>query len=227
MPLVMQKHEMPEQDANVRRNNFDEVALGYTEELALAEVNRCLHCKVPHCRKGCPVDINIPAFIAKIKEGDFEGANTKIKEASSLPAICERICPQENQCEKYCVMGIKGEPVGIGRLERFVADYCMQNCEEKIEKTVKDDAQKVSIIGSGPAGLACAGDLAKKGYQVTIFEALHTARGVLSSGIPEFRLPKDKVVKPQIDNLRKLMSLCKNLILMLYLLLQEQVYLIL
>lgn len=204
MPLVMQKHEMPEQDANVRRNNFDEVALGYTEELALAEVNRCLHCKVPHCRKGCPVDIDIPAFIAKIKEGDFEGANAKIKEASSLPAICGRVCPQENQCEKYCVMGIKGEPVGIGRLERFVADYCMQNCKEKIEKTVKDDAQKVAIIGSGPAGLACAGDLAKKGYQVTIFEALHTAGGVLSYGIPEFRLPKDKVVKPEIDNLRKM-----------------------
>lgn len=180
------------------------MALGYTEELALAEANRCLHCKVPHCREGCPVDIDIPAFIAKIKEGDFEGANTKIKEASSLPAICERICPQENQDEKYCVMGIKGKPVGIGRLERFVADYCMQNCEEKIEKTVKDDAQKVAIIGSGPAGLACAGDLAKKGYQVTIFEALHIVGGVLSYGIPEFRLPKDKVVKPEIDNLRKI-----------------------
>jgi glutamate synthase (NADPH/NADH) small chain len=180
------------------------VALGYTEELALAEANRCLHCKVPHCREGCPVDIDIPAFIAKIKEGDFEGANTKIKEASSLPAICERICPQENQDEKYCVMGIKGKPVGIGRLERFVADYCMQNCEEKIEKTVKDDAQKVAIIGSGSAGLACAGDLAKKGYQVTIFEALHIVGGVLSYGIPEFRLPKDKVVKPEIDNLRKI-----------------------
>ena len=140
---------------------------------------------------------------------------------------CLFITQQENQDEKYCVMGIKGKPVGIGRLERFVADYCMQNCEEKIEKTVKDDAQKVAIIGSGPAGLACAGDLAKKGYQVTIFEALHTAGGVLSYGIPEFRLPKDKVVKPEIDNLRKFMSLCKNLILMLYLLLQEQVYLIL
>ena len=138
------------------------MALGYTEELALADANHCLHCKVPHCREGCPVDIDIPAFIAKIKEGNFEGANTKIKEASSLPAICERICPQKNQDEKYCVMGIKGEPVGIGRLERFVADYCMQNCEEKIEKTVKDDAQKVAIIGSGPAGLVCAGDLAKK-----------------------------------------------------------------
>lgn len=180
------------------------MALGYTEELALAEANRCLHCKMPHCREGCPVDIDIPAFIAKIKEGDFEGANTKIKEASSLPAICERICPQENQDEKYCVMGIKGKPVGIGRLERFVADYCMQNCEEKIEKTVKDDAQKVAIIGSGPAGLACAGDLAKKGYQVTSFEALHIVAGVLSYGIPEFRLPKDKVVKPEIDNLRKI-----------------------
>lgn len=204
MALVMKKNKMPEQDPKVRAHNFNEVALGYTEELAVAEANRCLHCKVPHCRKGCPVDVDIPEFIAKIKERDFVGANEKIKESNSLPAICGRVCPQENQCEKYCVMGIKGEPVGIGRLERFVADYCMQKDTEKIEKTVKNDMPKVAIIGSGPAGLACAGDLAKLGYQVTIFEALHTAGGVLSYGIPEFRLPKDDVVKPEIDNLRKM-----------------------
>lgn len=204
MALVMKKNKMPEQDPKVRAHNFNEVALGYTEELAVAEANRCLHCKVPHCRKGCPVEVDIPEFIAKIKEKDFVGADEKIKESNSLPAICGRVCPQENQCEKYCVMGIKGEPVGIGRLERFVADYCMQKDTEKIEKTVKDDMPKVAIIGSGPAGLACAGDLAKLGYQVTIFEALHTAGGVLSYGIPEFRLPKDDVVKPEIDNLRKM-----------------------
>ena len=204
MALVMQKHKMPEQDPKARAHNFDEVALGYTEELAVAEANRCLHCKVPHCRKGCPVEVDIPEFIAKIKERDFVGADEKIKESNSLPAICGRVCPQENQCEKYCVMGIKGEPVGIGRLERFVADYCMQNGTEKIVKTVREDMPKVAIIGSGPAGLACAGDLAKLGYQVTIFEALHTAGGVLSYGIPEFRLPKEDVVKPEIDNLRKM-----------------------
>ena len=204
MALVMQKHKMPEQDPKARAHNFDEVALGYTEELAVAEANRCLHCKVPHCRKGCPVEVDIPEFIAKIKERDFVGADEKIKESNSLPAICGRVCPQENQCEKYCVMGIKGEPVGIGRLERFVADYCMQNGTEKIVKTVREDMPKVAIIGSGPAGLACAGDLVKLGYQVTIFEALHTAGGVLSYGIPEFRLPKEDVVKPEIDNLRKM-----------------------
>lgn len=204
MALVMEKHKMPEQDPKVRAHNFNEVALGYTEELAVAEANRCLHCKVPHCRKGCPVEVDIPEFIAKIKEKDFVGADKKIKESNSLPAICGRVCPQENQCEKYCVMGIKGEPVGIGRLERFVADYCMKNDTEVIEKTVKEDMPKVAIVGSGPAGLACAGDLAKMGYQVTIFEALHTAGGVLSYGIPEFRLPKDGVVKPEIENLRKM-----------------------
>lgn len=204
MALVMQKHKMPEQDPKARAHNFDEVALGYTEELAVAEANRCLHCKVPHCRKGCPVEVDIPEFIAKIKERDFVGADEKIKESNSLPAICGRVCPQENQCEKYCVMGIKGEPVGIGRLERFVADYCMQNGTEKIVKTVREDMPKVAIIGSGPAGLACAGNLVKLGYQVTIFEALHTAGGVLSYGIPEFRLPKEDVVKPEIDNLCKM-----------------------
>lgn len=195
---------MPEQDPKVRAHNFDEVALGYTEELALAEAQRCLHCKVPRCRKGCPVDINIPDFIAKIKEHDFKGALAKIKESSSLPAICGRVCPQENQCEKYCVLGIKGEPVGIGRLERFVADYCREQGEEIEPIKPAPDALKVAIIGSGPAGLACAGDLAKMGYKVTIFEALHTAGGVLSYGIPEFRLPKERVVQAEINNLKKL-----------------------
>lgn len=201
---VMTKHAMPEQDPKVRAHNFDEVALGYTEELALAEAQRCLHCKVPRCRKGCPVDINIPDFIAKIKEHDFKGALAKIKESSSLPAICGRVCPQENQCEKYCVLGIKGEPVGIGRLERFVADYCREQGEEIEPVKPAPDALKVAIIGSGPAGLACAGDLAKMGYKVTIFEALHIAGGVLSYGIPEFRLPKEKVVQAEINNLKKL-----------------------
>lgn len=201
---VMKKHAMPEQDPKVRAHNFDEVALGYTEELALAEAQRCLHCKVPRCRKGCPVDINIPDFIAKIKEHDFKGALAKIKESSSLPAICGRVCPQENQCEKYCVLGIKGEPVGIGRLERFVADYCREQGEEIEPIKPAPDALKVAIIGSGPAGLACAGDLAKMGYKVTIFEALHTAGGVLSYGIPEFRLPKERVVQAEINNLKKL-----------------------
>ncbi len=204
MALVMKKHEMPEQDPKVRAHNFDEVALGYTEELAIEEAKRCLHCKVAHCMKGCPVGVDIPEFIGKIKEKDFTGANATIKESSSLPAICGRVCPQENQCEKYCVRGIKGDPVGIGRLERFVADYSREQGEDVEPVTIKDDALKVAIVGSGPAGLACAGDLAKLGYKVTIFEALHTAGGVLSYGIPEFRLPKEKVVKPEIDNLRKM-----------------------
>ncbi len=204
MALVMKKHEMPEQDPKVRAHNFDEVALGYTEELAIEEAKRCLHCKVAHCMKGCPVGVDIPEFIGKIKEKDFTGANATIKESSSLPAICGRVCPQENQCEKYCVRGIKGDPVGIGRLERFVADYSREQGEDVEPVAIKDDALKVAIVGSGPAGLACAGDLAKLGYKVTIFEALHTAGGVLSYGIPEFRLPKEKVVKPEIDNLRKM-----------------------
>ena len=208
MALVMEKYKMPEQDPKVRIHNFDEVALGYTKELAKLEAKRCLHCKVAHCRKGCPVDIDIPAFIDKIKQGDFIGAEAKIKESSSLPAICGRVCPQENQCEKYCIRGIKGEPVAIGRLERFVADYCMENTSEVKKADEKflstENKLKVAIIGSGPSGLACAGDLAKLGYDVTIFEALHTAGGVLSYGIPEFRLPKEKIVKAEIDNLRKM-----------------------
>ena len=200
----MKKHAMPEQDPAVRAHNFKEVALGYTRELSIAEAQRCLHCKKPRCRQGCPVEVDIPEFIALMKTGDFAAANAKIKESNSLPAICGRVCPQENQCEKYCVLGIKGEPVGIGRLERFAADYCREQGEETKPVKFADNALKVAIIGSGPAGLACAGDLAKLGYKVTIFEALHTAGGVLSYGIPEFRLPKEKVVQAEIDNLRKL-----------------------
>ena len=204
MALSLTKHPMPVQDAKVRAHNFDEVALGYDEETAVAEAERCLHCKVPQCRKGCPVSINIPEFIAKIKERDYDGAVAKIKESNSLPAVCGRVCPQENQCEKFCILGKKGESVGIGRLERFVADRALEK-DEKVEKPdVAADAQSVAVIGSGPSGLACAGDLAKKGYKVTIFEALHKAGGVLSYGIPEFRLPKDRVVQKEIDNIKAL-----------------------
>lgn len=204
MAISMEKHKMPEQDPKVRAHNFDEVALGYDEETAVAEAQRCLHCKVPVCRKGCPVSIDIPQFIAKVKERDFEGAFEIITMSNSLPAVCGRVCPQENQCESKCILGKKGEPVAIGRLERFVADYMLQKGEDikPIEK--KPDAQKVAIVGAGPSGLSCAGDLAKKGYDVTIFEALHVAGGVLSYGIPEFRLPKDKIVNKEIDNLKKL-----------------------
>ena len=204
MAISMEKHKMPEQDPKVRAHNFDEVALGYDEETAVAEAQRCLHCKVPLCRKGCPVSIDIPQFIAKVKERDFEGAFEIITMSNSLPAVCGRVCPQENQCESKCILGKKGEPVAIGRLERFVADYMLQKGEDikPIEK--KPDAQKVAIVGAGPSGLSCAGDLAKKGYDVTIFEALHVAGGVLSYGIPEFRLPKDKIVNKEIDNLKKL-----------------------
>ena len=204
MAISMTKHAMPEQDPQVRAHNFDEVALGYDEETAVAEAERCLHCKVPQCRKGCPVQIDIPAFIAQLKEHDFDGAIGTIKESSSLPAVCGRVCPQENQCEKYCVLGKKGESVAIGRLERFVADREMAQEKEITPVAFAEDAQKVAIIGAGPAGLACAGDLVKKGYRVTIFEALHTAGGVLSYGIPEFRLPKEKIVKKEIAGLEKL-----------------------
>ena len=204
MALSLKKHPMPVQDAKVRAHNFDEVALGYDEETAVAEAERCLHCKVPQCRKGCPVSIDIPEFIAKIKERDYDGAVAKIKESNSLPAVCGRVCPQENQCEKFCILGKRGESVGIGRLERFVADRALEK-GEKIEKPeVAPDAQSVAVIGSGPSGLACAGDLAKKGYKVTIFEALHKAGGVLSYGIPEFRLPKDRVVQKEIENIKAL-----------------------
>ena len=204
MSLTLTKHKMPEQDPKLRAKNFDEVALGYGEEDAIAEANRCLGCKVPLCRKGCPVQVNIPAFIKEIKDKNFDNAIAEIKTVNSLPAICGRVCPQEGQCEKYCILGKKGESVAIGRLERFVADYSLTKAEKVQSIAYKDDAKKVAIIGSGPAGLAAAGDLAKLGYRVTIFEALHTAGGVLSYGIPEFRLPKEKVVKVEIENLRKM-----------------------
>lgn len=204
MALSLTKHPMPVQDAKVRAHNFDEVALGYDEETAVAEAERCLHCKVPQCRKGCPVSVNIPEFIAKVKERDFDGAVAKIKESNSLPAVCGRVCPQENQCEKFCILGKKGESVGIGRLERFVADRALEKGEKVEKPDVAADAQSVAVIGSGPSGLACAGDLAKKGYEVTIFEALHKAGGVLSYGIQEFRLPKDRVVQKEIDNIKAL-----------------------
>lgn len=193
------KNPMPAQDPKERANNFYEVALGYDEATAIDEANRCLNCKNMPCVSGCPVNIHIPAFIEKIKEGDFEGAYEIIRVNSSLPAVCGRVCPQENQCEAKCVRGIKGEPVGIGRLERFVADW--HNAHSDIPSTKPEaNGHKVAIVGSGPSGLACAGDLALKGYQVTVFEALHTAGGVLVYGIPEFRLPK-AIVKKEVDNL--------------------------
>ncbi len=200
--MSLQKNPMPSQDPLIRNGNFEEVALGYTEEQAIDEAARCLRCKNKPCVGGCPVSINIPEFIAKIVEKDFEGAYRVIQQASSLPAVCGRVCPQESQCEKFCVRGVKGEPVAIGRLERFVADWHNQNCSASFEKP-ESTGHKVAVIGSGPAGLTCAGDLAKMGYDVTIFEALHCAGGVLVYGIPEFRLPK-KIVKKEIDNLKQL-----------------------
>ncbi|MFC2741438.1 MAG: FAD-dependent oxidoreductase, partial [Selenomonas sp.] len=204
MALVLEKHKMPEQDPKVRAHNFEEVALGYDEETAIAEAERCLNCKVPQCRKGCPVSVRIPEFTQKIKAHDFAAAIDIIKGDNALPAVCGRVCPQENQCEKLCILGKRGEPVGIGRLERFAADWQLAQEEEVKPVEFAPDAQKVAIIGAGPAGLSCAGDLAKKGYRVTIFEALHVAGGVLSYGIPEFRLPKDGVVQKEVENLRKL-----------------------
>ena len=196
------KNPMPSQDPKVRAHNFDEVAIGYTEEAALDEAMRCLSCKNMPCVAGCPVNIHIPEFIAKIKEHDFEGAYKIISETSSLPAVCGRVCPQETQCESKCVRGIKGEPVGIGRLERFVADWHNAHSDAPLEP-VKSNGHRVAVIGSGPSGLTCAGDLARKGYQVTVFEALHTAGGVLVYGIPEFRLPKS-IVQQEVDNLKRL-----------------------
>lgn len=196
------KNPMPSQEPDVRNKNFLEVALGYSEETAIDEAKRCLNCKNMPCVAGCPVKIHIPAFIKEVAEGNFEKAYQIISEASSLPAVCGRVCPQENQCEGKCVRGIKGESVGIGRLERFVADWHNANITEKPVKP-ESNGHKVAIIGSGPSGLACAGDLAKKGYSVTIFEALHLAGGVLVYGIPEFRLPKD-IVQKEIDALKDL-----------------------
>lgn len=196
------KTPMPVQDPNVRRSNFEEVAMGYSEEDAIYEAQRCLHCKHQPCVSGCPVNIHIPDFIEKVKDGDFEGAYQVISLTSSLPAVCGRVCPQENQCEKHCVRGIKHEAVGIGRLERFVADYHREHTQEKPVKP-QSNGHKVAIVGAGPSGLTCAGDLAKKGYEVTVFEALHEAGGVLMYGIPEFRLPKD-IVRKEIENLKAL-----------------------
>ncbi len=196
------KHEMPSQDPHVRNKNFDEVALGYTAELAIAEAERCLNCKNPMCIQGCPVSIKIPDFIMKVKEGDFEGAYSIIAHSSSLPAVCGRVCPQESQCEGRCVRGIKTEPVAIGRLERFVSDYHNASSDAKIKKPAQN-GHKVAVVGSGPSGLTCAGELAKLGYSVTVFEALHTPGGVLVYGIPEFRLPKS-IVEREIEGLKAL-----------------------
>lgn len=201
MALQPKKNPMPVQDPKVRARNFKEVAIGYTEEIAVAEAKRCLNCKNRPCVNGCPVNIAIPDFITKIKGGDFEGAYQIISQSSSLPAVCGRVCPQETQCESKCTLGIKFEPVGIGRLERFVADY--HNANFKGEPDVPaSNGHKVAVIGSGPSGLTCAGDLAKKGYKVTVFEALHLAGGVLVYGIPEFRLPK-QIVSKEVETLKK------------------------
>ena len=200
--LSPKKNEMPSQLPNVRNKNFSEVALGYTREQAIDEANRCLNCKNKPCTGGCPVAIDIPAFISKIKEEDFEGAYQIITRSSSLPAVCGRVCPQEVQCEQRCVRGKNGEPVAIGRLERFVADYHNAHATKPAEKPASN-GHRVAVIGSGPSGLTCAGDLAKKGYDVTVFEALHLAGGVLVYGIPEFRLPKN-IVQKEINTLKEL-----------------------
>lgn len=192
-----------EQEPLVRAKNFDEVCLGYSEEEAVAEAERCLHCAKPLCVQSCPVSINIPEFIQEVKNRDFKKAYDIINEDSSLPAVCGRVCPQETQCEGKCILGKKGDPVSIGKLERFVADWAAANGVEPA-KTTEQRPERVAVIGSGPAGLTCAGDLAKMGYQVKIFEALHQAGGVLVYGIPEFRLPKDKVVAHEVENVKKL-----------------------
>ncbi len=202
MPISQKKHEMPTQSPEIRAKNFKEVALGYSEETAVAEAQRCLNCKNRPCVSGCPVNVHIPDFISKIKEGDFEGAYREISLSSTLPAVCGRVCPQETQCESKCTLGIKFEPVGIGRLERFVADWHNEN-QTVAPIAPQSNGHRVAIVGSGPSGLTCAGDLAKKGYKVTIFEALHTAGGVLVYGIPEFRLPKSIVAK-EVDTLKAL-----------------------
>ena len=200
--MSLKKVAMPEQDPNVRNKNFEEVALGYTKEMAMEEAARCLNCKNKPCVSGCPVNVPIPAFIEKVAAGDFEGAYEVITTENALPAICGRVCPQENQCEGKCVRGIKGEPVGIGRMERFVADWHMANAKET-EVNIEKNGMKVAVVGCGPAGITCAGELIKKGYDVTVFEALHKPGGVLSYGIPEFRLPKDLVAK-EIESVQKL-----------------------
>lgn len=198
--MSLKKVEMPVQDGEVRRNNFEEVALGYTEEMAIEEANRCLHCPTKPCISGCPVAVNIPDFIEEVKNGEFEKAYQIIRQTSSLPAVCGRVCPQETQCESKCVRGVKGEAVAIGRLERFVADWHRENVQDVPVKP-ESNGHKVAVVGAGPAGLTCAGDLAKLGYHVSVFEALHVAGGVLMYGIPEFRLPK-AVVQKEIDGLK-------------------------
>lgn len=200
---VLKKVKVREQEPDIRNKNFDEVCLGYNKEEAMEEATRCINCKNAQCVKGCPVSINIPKFISEVKEGNIEEAYNTISESSALPAVCGRVCPQESQCEGKCIRGIKGEPLSIGKLERFVADWARENniSPKKPEKT---NGKKVAVIGSGPSGLTCAGDLAKLGYEVTIFEALHEAGGVLVYGIPEFRLPKDTVVKSEIENVKNL-----------------------
>ena len=200
--MSLTKVPMPEQDPNVRNKNFLEVAMGYTEEMAMEEASRCLNCKNKPCVSGCPVNVRIPEFVAKVAEGKFEEAYEIITSTNSLPAISGRVCPQENQCEGKCVRGIKGESVSIGRLERFCADYHMKHSDAKAVKP-QSNGKKVAVVGAGPSGLTCAGDLAKKGYEVTVFEAFHTAGGVLVYGIPEFRLPK-AIVKKQVENLQDL-----------------------
>lgn len=200
--MQLEKNPMPSQDPEIRKRNFEEVALGYSEETAVNEAMRCLECKNPKCVSGCPVGINIPGFIKKIKERDYDGAYDVISESSLLPAICGRVCPQESQCEKHCVRGVKGDPVGIGRLERFAADLRMSK-NVPVSKPETKNGKKIAVVGSGPAGLSCAGVLAKKGYDVTIFEALHVAGGVLMYGIPQFRLPKE-IVQREISNLKEL-----------------------
>ena len=202
---VLKKVPVSEQDPKVRSTNFDEVNLGYTKEEAMAEATRCLNCKNARCINGCPVNINIPAFIAKVKDGDVEGAYDVISQSSSLPAVCGRVCPQETQCEAQCIRGIKGEAVSIGRLERFVADTAKEmGIKPSLPAGLVKKDKKVAVIGAGPSGLTCAGDLAKLGYDVTIFEALHKAGGVLVYGIPEFRLPKEKVVAKEVENIKAL-----------------------
>ena len=200
--MTLTKTPMPEQDPNVRNHNFQEVALGYTAEMAVEEAKRCLQCKKPKCVEGCPVNIHIPEFIAKVAEGDFQAAYEIVTSTNALPALSGRVCPQETQCESKCVRGVKGEPVAIGRLERFVADWYRENVNAMPEKP-QSNGIKVAVVGSGPAGLTCAAELAKKGYEVTIFEALHTAGGVLVYGIPEFRLPKAIVA----NEVRKLQAM--------------------
>lgn len=199
--MQMNKTDMPVQQPDIRNKNFDEVALGYTEEMAINEAKRCLHCKNKPCVSKCPVNVRIPEFIAAVAEGEFAKAYEIIKSTNSLPAVCGRVCPQEKQCESKCVRGIKGEPVGIGRLERFVADWYMQHGSEKPEKP-ETNGRRVAVVGSGPAGLTCAGDLVKMGYEVTVFEAFHDYGGVLIYGIPEFRLPKD-IVRREVELLKE------------------------